>query len=496
MAQADPCILALDQGTTSSRALVFARDGTVVALAQQEFPQIYPEPGWVEHDPEALWTTTLATARQALAEAKAKNRRVAAVGVTNQRETTIVWERKTGRAIHNAIVWQDRRTADRCRALKDAGHEPLVTERAGLVLDPYFSATKIGWILDRVDGARALAARGELAFGTVDSFLIWRLTGGAVHATDATNASRTSLFGLQSSAWDDDLLALFDVPKALLPKVVDCAGVLGTTDPGVLGTALPIAGVAGDQQAALVGQACLAPGDAKCTYGTGAFLVLNTGETLVRSQARLLGTVGYRLGGKTTFALEGSVLSAGATVQWLRDGLGVIARSADIEPLAASVETTGGVYLVPAFAGLGAPHWDADARAAIVGLTRGSGKAEIARAALESAAHQTADLIDAVAADSPRLACLKVDGGMTRNDAFMQMLADILDVEVQRPKNPEATAWGAAALAGLGAGLFASLDEVAAAWAADKSFAPKMDEDARAAARAGWRRAVERVLGG
>jgi glycerol kinase len=496
MAKHDPCILALDQGTTSSRALVFDRDGTVVALAQAEFPQIYPEPGWVEHDPEALWATTLATARQALAEAKAKGRTVAAVGVTNQRETTIVWERATGRAIHNAIVWQDRRTADRCRALKEAGHERLVAERAGLVLDPYFSATKIGWILDRVDGARARAERGELCFGTVDSFLIWRLTNGAVHVTDATNASRTSLFGLEASAWDDALLDLFDVPRPLLPGVVDCAGVVGTTDAGVLGAALPIAGIAGDQQAALLGQACLGPGEAKCTYGTGAFLVLNTGDALVRSQARLLGTVGYRLGGATTFALEGSVLSAGATVQWLRDGLGVIARSAEVEALAASVPSSGGVYLVPAFAGLGAPHWDADARAAIVGLTRGTGRAEIARAALEAAAHQTADLIDAMAADGARPARLKVDGGMTRNDAFMQTLADILDVEVLRPRNAEATAWGAAALAGLGIGIFSSLDEVGATWTADRTFTPAMPKAARVEAREGWRDAVARVLSG
>jgi glycerol kinase len=492
----DPCILALDQGTTSSRALVFAPDGGVLALAQEEFPQIYPEPGWVEHDPEALWSTTLATARSALEEASAKGRAVAVVAITNQRETTIVWERATGRPIHNAIVWQDRRTAEACRALREAGHEPLVSERAGLVLDPYFSATKIGWILDHVPGARARAERGELCFGTVDSFLIWRLTSGAAHVTDATNASRTSLFGLEASAWDDELLALFGVPKPLLPEVVDCAGVLGVTDPATIGAALPIAGVAGDQQAALVGQACLAPGDAKCTYGTGAFLVLNTGVTLVRSRARLLSTLAYRLGGRTTFALEGSILSAGATVQWLRDGLGIIARSADVEALAASVETAGGVHLVPAFAGLGAPHWDPDARAALLGLTRGTGRAEIARAALESAAHQTADLADAMAADGAPLARLKVDGGMTGNDLFMRLLADLLDVEVTRPRNPEATAWGAAALAGLGVGLFASLDEIAATWTADASVTPAMPKAARAAARQGWRAAVARVLSG
>jgi len=490
----DPCILAIDQGTTSTRAIVFTRDGAVVAQASQEFAQIYPQPGWVEHDPEVIWADVLSTARKALSDAQAQGRTVAAIGITNQRETTVVWERDTGRPIHNAIVWQDRRTAERCRQLDNDGAEALVTACTGLVLDPYFSATKIAWILDHVDGARARAARGELCFGTIDAFLIWRLTGGRAHLTDATNASRTSLFALERSAWDDELLDIFNVPKAMLPEVIDCAGALATTDADVLGTALPITGVAGDQQAAAVGQACFHAGDAKCTYGTGAFLILNTGGDLVPSQNRLLGTVAYRLDGVTTFALEGSILAAGATVQWLRDGLGVISRASDVEALAASVDDTGGVYLVPAFAGLGAPHWDADARGALIGLTRGTGRAEIARAALEAAAHQTADLTDAIAADGMTMGSLKVDGGMAANDWFVQHLADVLNVDVRRPANTQTTAWGAACLAGLGAGLFNSLDDIAATWTADRTFTPNMDAARRDAGRAGWRDAVQRVM--
>jgi glycerol kinase len=489
----DPCLLAIDQGTTSSRAIVFERSGRVVALAQEELPQIYPRPGWVEHDPELIWSTAISTARQALAAAAAQGRTVAAVGVTNQRETTIVWDRATGQPIHNAIVWQDRRTADVCRRLREEGIEPLVTKRTGLVLDPYFSATKVAFMLDQVEGARERAARGELCFGTVDSYLIWRLTNGDRHVTDATNASRTSLYALEAGAWDDDLLELFRVPRALLPEVADSAGFVGVTSTDVLGEALPIAGIAGDQQAALVGQACFQAGDAKCTYGTGAFLVANTGATLVRSQSWLLGTIAYRLNGTTTFALEGSILAAGAVVQWLRDGLGIIAASSDVESLAASVSGTDGVYVVPAFAGLGAPYWDAEARGAIIGLTRGSGRGHIARAALEASAHQTADLLDAMAADGARVAALKVDGGMTANVLFMQGLADILDVSVLRPRSAEATAWGVACLAGLGAGLFGSLDEIAADWSAERTFRPGMAADARAAARKGWREAVARV---
>ncbi|MGD2132695.1 MAG: glycerol kinase GlpK [Maricaulaceae bacterium] len=496
MSETDPCILAIDQGTTSSRAIVFGLDGSVVALAQREFEQIYPQSGWVEHEPEAIWASVLATARAALKEAADKGRTVAALGVTNQRETTIIWERDTGRPIHNAIVWQDRRTAEITRDLVRAGHEQRIAKRTGLLLDPYFSATKIAWILDHVDGARERAARGELAFGTVDTFLIWRLTNGAKHITDATNASRTSLYNLERGVWDDKLLDIFNVPRSLLPDVVDCAGELGTTDPSVLGAALPIAGIAGDQQAATVGQACFSVGEAKCTYGTGAFLVLNTGDKLVRSKNRLLGTIAYRLNGKTTFALEGSILVAGAAIQWLRDGLKIIDSASEVEALAASIEDTGGVYLVPAFTGLGAPHWDADARGAIVGLSRGSGRAEIARAAVEAAAHQTADLLDAMAADGVSAGRLKVDGGMTANDWFVQNLADTLNVEALRPVNAESTAWGAAALAALGAGFFSSLDDIAAAWTPERTFSPAMDVETRAVARAGWRDAVGRVASG
>jgi glycerol kinase len=494
MTDRDPCLLAIDQGTTSSRAIVFTRAGEVVSLVQEEIPQIYPAPGWVEHDPEILWRTAVSTARKALDEARAKGRTIAALGLTNQRETTVVWERATGRPIHNAIVWQDRRTADQTEALRKAGYEPLVSEKTGLVLDPYFSASKLAWILDRVEGARARAARGELCFGTVDSFLIWRLTGGGRHVTDATNASRTSLYALGRGAWDEALLDLFRVPRSMLPEVVDSAGVVGTAAAGILGAVLPIAGIAGDQQAALVGQACFTAGDAKCTYGTGAFLVANTGKTLARSQSRLLGTIAYRLKGDTTFALEGSILVAGAAVQWLRDGLGLIKTAAETEDLARSVESTGGVFMVPAFTGLGAPYWKPDARAAIVGLSRGTGRAEIARAALEAAAHQTADLFDALEADGVRVGRLKVDGGMTTNAWLLQHLADILDVEVLRPRNAETTAWGAACLAGLGIGLFGSLDDIAKIWTAERMTRPALSSEARLAARLGWHDAVARVL--
>jgi len=487
------CLLAIDQGTTSSRAIAFSRDGGVIALAQQEFAQTYPRPGWVEHDPELIWATVLATARKALSEAESQGWRPVAIGLANQRETALVWDRRTGRPIHNAIVWQDRRTAPACRALAEAGHADLVAERAGLVLDPYFSATKYAWILDQVEGARGRAERGELAFGTIDSFLIWRLTGGRSHVTDATNASRTSLYAIETGAWDDDLLAMFNVPRAGLPEVRDCAGTLGEAAEDVLGRAMPIAGAAGDQQAAAIGQACFAPGEMKSTYGTGAFLLLNTGATLARSETRLLTTVAYRLGGETTYALEGSVLSAGATVQWLRDGLGLIARAGEITALAESAGDDSGVYLVPAFAGLGAPHWDPDARGVIVGLTRDSGRSEIARAALDSTAYQTWDLLDAMARDGVETRRLKVDGGMAANDWFLQRLADLSDVEVVRPVNAETTSWGAAFLAGLGAGLFSSLEEGRALWTADREFSPGLDGPTRDRLREGWRAAVARV---
>lgn len=494
MAQPQYALLAIDQGTTSSRAIVFSPAGEIVASAQQEFAQIYPEPGWVEHDPDVIWATVTTTIRQAAARAKKAGWTIRAAGVTNQRETAIIWDRRTGRPIHNAIVWQDRRTAPRCATLREAGHEAAITAKTGLVLDPYFSAAKFAWILDTVDGARDRAERGELAFGTVDSFLIWRLTGGAVHSTDATNASRTSLYHLKAARWDEDLLDLFGVPAAGLPEVRDCAADYGNILEDILPGGVPITGVAGDQQAAAIGQACFAPGEAKCTYGTGAFLLLNTGGRMAVSDNRLLATLAYRIGGQSTFALEGSVLSAGATVQWLRDGLGIIGKASEIEALAASAEPECGVYFVPAFTGLGAPHWDAGARGAILGLTRGAGRAEIAMAALDSTAHQTGDLLDAMARDGVPARRLKVDGGMAGNDRLLQRLADLTDVEVTRPVNTESTAWGAAFLAGLGAGMFNSLEDGAALWRADRSFIPGLDRTARTRCRDGWQDAVRRVL--
>ena len=489
-----PALLALDQGTTSSRALVFDESGRVIAAAQEEFAQGYPQPGWVEHDPEVIWATVLSTARKAMSAAEEQGWQVQAIGVTNQRETTLVWDRATGQPLHNAIVWQDRRTAKTCSALKDKGAETLVRDKAGLVLDPYFSASKLAYILDTVPGAREKAAAGKLAFGTVDSFLIWRLTGGRVHVTDATNASRTSLYALKAADWDEELLRLFNVPRSVLPQIVDSAGRYGDTDPSILGRAIPICGAAGDQQAAALGQACLHPGEVKSTYGTGAFLLVNTGDTPVTSENRLLATTAWRLNGQSAFALEGSILSAGATVQWLRDGLGMIARSSEIEALAQSADPECGVYLVPAFSGLGAPHWDPDARGLISGLSRGCGRAEIARAALDSTVYQTQDLLTAVANDGVDVRTLKVDGGMAVNDALMQRLADICAVETVRPVNAEATAWGAAFLAGLGIGMFSDLSEAATLWQAERAFAPQLDEVARQRQMAGWHDAVRRTL--
>lgn len=489
-----PALLALDQGTTSSRALVFDGTGRVIAASQEEFAQGYPQPGWVEHDPEVIWATVLSTARKAMRAAEEQGWQVQAIGVTNQRETTLVWDRATGQPLHNAIVWQDRRTAKTCAALKADGAEALVRDKAGLVLDPYFSASKLAYILDTVPGARDKAAAGKLAFGTVDSFLIWRLTGGRVHVTDATNASRTSLYALKSADWDEELLRLFNVPRSVLPQIVDSAGRYGDTDPSILGRAIPICGAAGDQQAAALGQACLNPGEVKSTYGTGAFLLVNTGDTPVTSQNRLLATTAWRLNGQSAFALEGSILSAGATVQWLRDGLGMIARSSEIEALAQSADPECGVYLVPAFSGLGAPHWDPDARGLICGLSRGCGRAEIARAALDSTVYQTQDLLTAVANDGVDVRTLKVDGGMAVNDALMQRLADICAVETVRPVNAEATAWGAAFLAGLGIGMFSDLSEAATLWQAERAFTPQLDEVARQRQMAGWHDAVRRTL--
>jgi glycerol kinase len=487
-------LLAIDQGTTSSRAIAFSRNAEVVAHAKEEFPQHYPHPGWVEHDPEDIWRSALAVAKEALSEAEAKGGRVAAIGITNQRETVVVWDRKTGAPVMNAIVWQDRRTADVCAKLRRDGLEGEVRDKTGLVLDPYFSAAKIAWILDHVAGARGRAETGALAFGTIDSFLIWRLTDGKRHATDATNASRTSLYDIGANAWDDALLKAFRVPRAALPEVLDSAADFGTTEPSLFGRAIPILGVAGDQQAAAIGQACFQPGSIKSTYGTGCFVVVQTGDRLVRSKNKLLGTIACRLDGKPSYALEGSIFIAGAAIQWLRDGLKIIASAAESEALARSVDTTGGVYLVPAFVGLGAPHWAPEARGAIYGLTRAAGRAEIARAALESAAYQSADLLAAIAADGVKPASLRVDGGMVKNDWLMQFLADLLDLPVERPRVMETTALGAAFLAGLKAGLFDSTDELARLWSCEKRFEPRMRPSERAALLAGWRKAVERTL--
>jgi glycerol kinase len=489
----DEVLLAIDQGTSSSRAIAFTVKGEVVALEQQAFEQLYPASGWVEHDPEVIWATTLSTAREVLRSVREQKRTVAAIGLTNQRETTIAWDRRTGIPIHNAIVWQDRRTANLCRKLEGQGHEAEVTEKTGLRLDPYFSATKLAWILDRVPEARADAEAGHIAFGTVDSFLIWRLTDGRLHVTDFTNASRTALFDIRKGRWDEGLCELFDIPMQCLPEVRECAGDFGVADKSVLGEALPIRGVAGDQQAALIGQACFQQGDVKSTYGTGAFLVLNTGKQLVRSKSRLLSTIAYRLNGETTFALEGSILSAGSTIQWLRDGLGLFARASETEVMARSVPDSGGVYLVPAFTGLGAPHWDPDARAAIVGLNRGSGRAEIARAGLDSVVYQTRDLFDAMAADGVLPSTLKVDGGMAQNGFFLQRLADILDLIILRPKMAESTAFGAVCLAGLGHGIYKSLPEIAALWQPDARCAPQIDAESRAREVTGWRDAIRRI---
>jgi glycerol kinase len=490
-------VLAIDQGTTSSRAIVFDRDGHAVGTGQKELRQHFPKDGWVEHDPEDIWRDTLAVCRQALAAAGLAATDVAAIGITNQRETAVLWERATGTPVHHAIVWQDRRTAGMCRELVADGVEERVRERTGLVVDAYFSATKLAWMLDHVAGARQAAENGALAFGTVDSFLLWRLTGGRVHATDATNASRTMLFDITAQAWDPELLRALGIPPGVLPDVRDCSGEFGTTDPELFGAAIPILGIAGDQQAATVGQACFKPGMSKSTYGTGCFLLVNTGERFVASRNRLLTTVAYRLDGRTTYALEGSIFVAGAAVQWLRDGLGVIQGAEETEALARDLPSTDGVYLVPAFTGLGAPHWDPDARAAILGLTRDSGVAHLARAALEAVGYQTVDLVDAMAADmdGAKLGTLRVDGGMVVNGWLCQFLADALDRPVERPAVVETTALGAAYLAGLAAGVYASLDAVAAAWRLERRFEPRMQAAERQRLLDGWRRAVARVRG-
>ncbi len=486
-------LLALDQGTSSSRAIVFDDDGLPVAMAQRELTQHYPQPGWVEHDPEEIWEGQLAAAREALAQAGLSAGDVAAIGITNQRETTLVWDRATGRAVHPAIVWQDRRTAAICAQLRDEGLEAQVAQRTGLVLDPYFSATKLQWLLRHVDGLRGRAQAGGLAFGTVDSWLLHRLTGGAVHATDVTNASRTLLFDIHHLRWDASLLAAFGIPAGLMPEVRPCAGRFGQTLPGLLGASLPITGVAGDQHAALFGQGCLREGMAKNTYGTGAFLVVHTGDQPVRAPG-LLTTLAWRLPDQpAAYALEASIFVAGAAVQWLRDGLGLIRKSEEIEALAARVPDSGGVYFVPALTGLGAPHWDPTARGLIVGLTRGSEAAHLARATLEAIAYQTRDAVAVMEGAGVHLRELRVDGGATGNDLLLQMQADTLGVPVLRPAVTETTAMGAAALAAVGAGLW-SPDEVAARWRLARRFEPTPDAEVRQAGYAGWRRAVTRSL--
>jgi len=469
---------------------------TIAAIAQEELPQHYPAPGWVEHDPEDILRTVLSTARAALAKAGLTARDIAGIGITNQRETTVVWERATGRPIHRAIVWQDRRTADTCQRLKDAGHEARVSSATGLLLDPYFSGTKIGWLLHHVPGARERAERGELAFGTIDSFLLWRLTAGAEHATDATNAGRTLLFDIHRNAWDPRLCKIFGVPMNLLPDVRDCAANFGSTAPEHFGGPIPILGIAGDQQAALVGQACFQPGMMKSTYGTGCFAVLNTGREAVASKSRLLSTIGYRLGGETTYALEGSIFIAGAAVQWLRDGLHILASASEASPMAERADPAQEVILVPAFVGLGAPYWDAEARGAIFGLTRATGSNELARAALEAVCFQTADLVDAMRRDwnSPGETVLRVDGGMVDSEWTMQRLADVLGAPVDRPTVRETTALGAAYLAGLQAGLYPAPDQFAETWALDRRFAPSMAQEERVRRLALWRDAVVRTL--
>jgi glycerol kinase len=489
------CILSIDQGTTSSRAIVFSTDSQVVALAQQEFAQHYPHDGWVEHDPEDIWQTTVAVCKQAIAEANKKGAKIVAIGLTNQRETTIVWDRKTGKPLYNAIVWQDRRTASQCKTLHDAGHLNAVQSRSGLLLDPYFSASKVAWILDNVAGARQRAEAGELAFGTVDSFLIWRLTGGKVHATDVTNASRTNLFNIHSLKWDDELLDIFNIPQSLLPEVKECADDFGVTADGLFNQSLPIAGVAGDQQAASIGQCCFKTGDIKSTYGTGCFVMLNTGETALQSKNKLLTTVAYTIKGQTHYALEGSIFIAGAAVQWLRDGLKIIKDAAQTEAMAKSVPDDHGVFMVPAFAGLGSPYWAPNARGAIFGLTRATSSEHLARAALESVCLQTYDLLHAMSEDGVNPTRLRVDGGMVANDWVCQFLAGVLNVTVERPKVMETTALGVAYLAGLQVGVYQSTDQLCSVNEINSRFDAQMSSSKRQKLLKGWASAVQSTLG-
>jgi glycerol kinase len=491
-------VLAIDQGTTSSRAIVFGADTSIAAVAQAEFPQHFPASGWVEHEPEDIWISTVTTCREALKKANLGARDIAAIGITNQRETTVVWDRETGQAVHRAIVWQDRRTADICARLKSAGAEPVISQKTGLIVDPYFSGTKIAWILDHTPGARARAERGELLFGTIDCYLLWRLTGGRVHATDATNASRTLLFDIHTGQWDDELLKILRVPRSMLPEVKDSSCHFGDSVPDLFGGAIAICGIAGDQQAATIGQACFSPGMIKSTYGTGCFALLNTGATPVISKNRLLTTIAYQLKGVRTYALEGSIFVAGSAVQWLRDGLGIIKHAAETGPLADKSDSTQEVYLVPAFVGLGAPYWNPRVRGALFGLTRNTGPAELAHAALESVCYQTSDLREAMRADWPQAKAahivLRVDGGMTASDWTMQRLADLLDAPVDRPMIQETTALGAAYLAGLEAGVYPEPAKFADNWRLERRFKPAMDAATRERKLKGWARAVKGVL--
>jgi glycerol kinase len=490
-------VLAIDQGTTSTRAIAFNAQARAVAIARREFAQHYPASGWVEHDPEDIWRDTLTTVREVLERREVGAESVVALGITNQRETAVIWERDSGRPIHRAIVWQDRRTADECQRLKAAGAEAVVQSKTGLLLDPYFSGTKVAWLLDHVPGARARAGRGELAFGTIDTFLLWRLTGGKVHATDATNAARTLLYDIHRQSWDEELLKLLRVPRELLPEVRDSSALYGHTDAELFGRAIPIAGIAGDQQAALIGQACFTPGMAKSTYGTGCFLLTNTGESAVASVNRMLTTPGYRLSGRMTYAMEGAIFVAGAAIKWLRDGLKVIGNAEDTEALAKSVPADHGVYLVPAFVGLGAPHWQPHARGLLCGLTLDAGPAHLARAALESVAYQTLDLTEAMQRDGARrVTSLRVDGGMAANHWFCQFLADVLDARVERPLELETTALGAAFLAGLAVGLWPDLKTIGATWRAAAVYGPTMKAAERRTLVAGWHEAVARTLAG
>lgn len=489
-------ILAIDQGTTSSRAIIFSQAFEIVAIAQQEFKQYFPKSGWVEHDPEDIWDTTLATCRKVLHKSGLEAKQIAAIGITNQRETTIVWDRETGIPIHRAIVWQDRRSAEICRRLETQGYGTVITEKTGLIVDSYFSGTKIAWLLEHVQGARKKAEEGKLAFGTVDSFLLWRLTGGKVHATDASNASRTMLFDIHNNSWDGELLKILQIPATMLPEVKDSSDDFGMTESSLLGAQIPVRGVAGDQQAALIGQACFQPGMVKSTYGTGCFIVLNTGQTAVTSRNRLLTTIGYRLNGRTTYALEGSIFVAGAAVQWMRDAMGLIESAQDTGRLARSADSNQDVYLVPAFTGLGAPHWDPQARGAIFGITRSTGPAELSRAALESVCYQSKDLLDAMRGDWParQETILRVDGGMVASNWTMQFLADILNAPVDRPQILETTAAGTAYLAGLYQGIYPEPQEFARSWAREHRFSPLLEEEVRQRKYTGWQDAVRRTL--